>query len=46
VRALAIAALVPLMGLFLLLLFLTPAIGGLGRQVLFDHHALLLPTPF
>jgi hypothetical protein len=34
------------MGLFLFLLFLTPAIGALGRRVLFDHHALLLPTPF
>lgn len=46
VRALALAALVPLLGMFLFLLFLTPTIGALGRRVLFDHHALLLPTPF
>jgi len=46
VRALAILVLLPLMGLFLVLLFLTPAIGALGRRVLFDHHAVLLPTPF
>ncbi len=37
---------VPLMGLYLFLLFFTPAIDALGRRVLFDHHALLLPTPF
>ncbi|HET6425736.1 MAG TPA: hypothetical protein VFG20_18745 [Planctomycetaceae bacterium] len=31
---------------YLFLLFFTPAIGAAGRRVLFDHHALLLPTPF
>jgi len=46
VRAVALLALLPLMGLFLFLLFLTPTIGALGRRVLFDHHSLLLPTPF
>ncbi len=35
-----------LLGFFLFLLFFTPAIGSAGRRVLFDHHALLLPTPF
>jgi hypothetical protein len=35
-----------LLGAFLFLLFFTPAIGSAGRRVLFDHHALLLPTPF
>ena len=39
-------AFVPLMALYLFLLFFTPAIDALGRRVLFDHHALLLPTPF
>jgi hypothetical protein len=45
-RLLATAVLLPLMALFLFLLFLTPTIGALGRRVLFDHHAILLPTPF
>ena len=31
---------------YLFVLFFTPAIGAAGRRVLFDHHALLLPTPF
>jgi hypothetical protein len=39
-------ALVPLLAFYLFLLFFTPAIGAAGRRVLFDHHALLLPTPF
>jgi hypothetical protein len=39
-------ALVPLMAFYLFLLFFTPAIGATGRRVLFEHHALLLPTPF
>jgi hypothetical protein len=40
------AALVPLLAFYLFLLFFTPAIGAAGQSVLFDHHALLLPTPF
>jgi len=39
-------ATVPLLALYLFLLFFTPAIGAAGRRVLFEHHALLLPTPF
>ena len=31
---------------YLFLLFFTPAIDAFGRRTLFDHHALLLPTPF
>lgn len=38
--------LVPLLGIYMFLLFFTPAIGAAGRRVLFEHHALLLPTPF
>jgi hypothetical protein len=38
--------LVPALGFYLFLLFFTPAIGAAGRRVLFEHHALLLPTPF
>jgi hypothetical protein len=36
----------PILAFYLFLLFFTPAIGAAGRRVLFDHHALLLPTPF
>jgi len=38
--------LTPLLAFYLLLLFFTPAIGAYGRRVLFEHHALLLPSPF
>jgi hypothetical protein len=31
---------------YIFLLFFAPAIGANGRRVLFDHHAILLPTPF
>ena len=30
---------------YVFLLFFTPAIDAFGRRVLFDHHAVLLPTP-
>ena len=30
---------------YVFVLFFTPAIDARGRRVLFDHHALLLPTP-
>jgi hypothetical protein len=40
------ALLLPLLAVYLFLLFFTPAIDALGRRVLFDHHAILLPTPF
>lgn len=38
--------LVALLVAYLFLLFFTPAIDAFGRRTLFDHHALLLPTPF
>ncbi len=38
--------LVPLLAFYLFLFFFTPAIGAYGRRVLFEHHALLLPSPF
>ncbi|MDX1965647.1 MAG: hypothetical protein SFV23_00625 [Planctomycetaceae bacterium] len=38
--------LLPLLAVYLFLVFFTPAIGAAGRRVLFEHHALLLPTPF
>ncbi len=40
------AILMPLLLFYVFLLFFTPAIDALGRRALFDHHALLLPTPF
>ena len=39
-------ALTGLFGVYLFLLFFTPAIDALGRRALLDHHAILLPTPF
>lgn len=38
--------LVAALAAYLFLLFFTPAIDAFGRRTLFDHHALLLPTPF
>ncbi len=38
--------LAPLLAFYVLLLFFTPAIGAYGRRVLFEHHAILLPSPF
>ena len=40
------ALLVPVLALYLFLLFFTPAIDAFGKRALFDHHALLIPTPF
>ncbi len=31
---------------YLVILFLMPVVDALGNRVLFDHHAVLLPTPF
>jgi len=41
-RLLTRAAVLPLLGIYVFLLFFTPAIGEHGRRVLFEHHALLL----
>ncbi|MDZ4684384.1 MAG: hypothetical protein SH850_04790 [Planctomycetaceae bacterium] len=46
VRWLCKLVLAPLLAFYLFLLFFTPAIGAAGRRVLFEYHALLLPTPF
>lgn len=40
------AVLTPLLAFYLFLFFFTPAISAYGRRVLFEHHALLLPSPF
>ena len=37
---------VPLLALYVFLLFFTPLIGEHGKRILFEHHALLLPVPF
>ena len=39
-------ALLPLLGFYVFLLFFTPAVDAVGRAVLFQHHAVLLPWPF
>lgn len=36
----------PVLGLYVFILFFTPAIGAAGRAVLFQHHGILLPWPF
>ena len=38
--------LLPLLTMYVFLLFFTQFIGGRGKLVLFDHHAFLLPWPF
>lgn len=40
------ALLIPVLGAYVFLLFFTQFIGEQGKQVLFEHHALLLPVPF
>ncbi len=37
---------VPLVGLYVFLLFFTQFIGEHGKRVLFEHHAFMLPVPF
>jgi len=37
---------VPTLVLYVFILFFTQAIGEHGKQVLFEHHAFLLPVPF
>lgn len=38
--------LLPVLSFYVVLLFLTPAVGAAGRAILFQHHAVLLPWPF
>ncbi len=40
------ALMLPLLVLFVVLLFFTQFIGQHGKGVLFEHHAFLLPVPF
>lgn len=37
---------IPLLGMYVFLLFFTQYISEHGRAVLFEHHAFLLPVPF
>ncbi len=45
-RWMARMVIIPLLMLFVFLLFFMPAVGEHGRWVLFEHHAFLLPVPF
>lgn len=45
-RWLSRLVMVPLLALFVFLLFFTQFIGEHGKGVLFEHHAFLLPAPF
>jgi hypothetical protein len=38
--------LLPLLTMYVFLLFFTQFIGEHGKRVLFEHHAFLLPSPF
>jgi hypothetical protein len=40
------ALMLPLLALYIFLLFFTQFIGQHGKGVLFEHHAFLLPVPF
>jgi hypothetical protein len=44
-RWLSRTIMLPLLALYVFLLFFTPLIGEHGKGVLFEHHALLLPLP-
>lgn len=45
-RWLARGLIIPLLALYVFLLFFTPFINEHGKAVLFEHHAFLLPVPF
>jgi hypothetical protein len=45
-RLLTRLVLVPLLAMYVFLLFFTQFIGEHGKGVLFEHHAFLLPAPF
>ena len=45
-RILCRTLLMAIVGIYVFILFFTPAIGEHGRRVVFEHHALLLPVPF
>lgn len=44
-RWLSRMAMLPLLSLYVFILFFTPAISQHGKLVLFEHHAFLLPSP-
>ncbi len=46
IRWLCTGVLMPLLGIFVFILFFTQFLGEQGKEVLFHHHALLLPAPF
>jgi hypothetical protein len=45
-RCTARALILPLLVLYIFLLFFTQFVGTHGKGVLFEHHAFLLPSPF
>lgn len=46
VRWLAGGTLLPLLGIYVFILFFTQFLGEQGKAVLFQHHSLMLPSPF
>ena len=45
-RWLCRVVMLPLLGIYVFLLFFTQAIGEHGKSALYEHHAFLLPVPF
>ncbi len=46
VRWLLGGTIIPVLGIYVFILFFTQFLGEQGKQVLFQHHSLLLPVPF
>jgi hypothetical protein len=46
IRWTARTLMIPLLALYIVLLFFTQFVGTHGKGVLFEHHAFLLPSPF
>jgi len=46
IRWAARTLMIPLLALYIFLLFFTQFVGTHGKGVLFEHHAFLLPSPF
>lgn len=46
VRWLMGGTLIPVLGIYVFILFFTQFLGEQGKAVLFQHHSLLLPAPF
>lgn len=46
IRWLCNGTIIPLLGIYVFILFFTQFLGEQGKAVIFQHHSLLLPSPF